>query len=123
MPPEQIVNVVYFVAGIPGAIAGWLAMRTPALLVVRWFTSRGRHIINRPRVKAVLQAVVIAIAGLLLAASIPLARDALTAIAIAAVSLMLLLLTETDTLWIILGAAIVYLSASSLGLIDALHNG
>ena len=53
-------------------------------------------------------------------ASIPLARDALTdpvTIGIAVVSLVLLLTTELDTLWIILGAAVISLSASSLGLI------
>jgi hypothetical protein len=37
-------------------------------------------------------------------------------VAIAVVSLVLLLVTEIDTLWIILGAAVISLSASSLGL-------
>jgi len=67
----------------------------------------------------VLQAVVIASAGLLLAASIPLAPDALTdpvTFAIAIVSLIILLTTELDALWIILASAAVSLSASSLGL-------
>jgi hypothetical protein len=36
--------------------------------------------------------------------------------------LVLLLLTELDPLWLILGAAIVSFSASSLGLITALHS-
>ena len=73
---------------------------------------------EHPRVKSVLQTVVIASAGLLLAAAIPLARDALTdpvTIAIAVVSLALLLTTKIDTLWNILGAAVISLSASSLG--------
>jgi chromate transporter len=72
----------------------------------------------------VLQSVVIASAGLLLAASIPLGQAALTdwvTIAIAAVSLVLLLTTEIDTLWIILGAAAISLSASSFGLIRVLQ--
>jgi chromate transporter len=63
---------------------------------------------------------VIASAGLLLAATIPLAHDALTdlvTIGIAFVSLVLLLTTEIDTLWIILGAAIISSSAASFGLI------
>src|SRR5437016_3193880 len=30
-----VVSVGYFVAGVPGAVAGWLAMVTPALLVNR----------------------------------------------------------------------------------------
>jgi chromate transporter len=111
------------VSGIPGAIAGWLAMITPALLIIPLVHFAGRHI-ERPRVKGALQAVVIASAGLLLAASIPLAQAALTdwvTIAIATVSLVLLLTTELDTLWIILGAALISLSASSLGLIGVLQ--
>jgi chromate transporter len=114
-----IVSVGYFVAGIPGAIAGWLAMITPAVIIIPLVHFSGKHI-DHPRVRYVLQAVVIASAGLLLAASIPLARDALTdpvTIAIAFVSLVLLLVTELDTLWIILTSAAVSLSASSLGLI------
>lgn len=114
-----IVSVGYFVAGVPGAIAGWLAMITPALLIIPLVHFAGRKI-EHPRVKAILQAVVIASAGLLLAASIPLARDALTdpvTIAIAAVSLVVLLTTELDTLWLILGAAAISLSASSLGVL------
>jgi chromate transporter len=37
---------------------------------------------------------------------------------IAAVSLVILLTTKLDTLWLILGAAIVSLSASSLGILS-----
>lgn len=114
-----IVSVGYFVAGLPGAVAGWLAMITPALLTIPLVHFAGRWI-DHPRVRSVLQTVIIASAGLLLAASIPLARDALTdpvTVAIAAVSLVVLLTTKLDTLWIILGAAIVSLSASSLGLL------
>lgn len=114
-----IVSVGYFVAGVPGAIAGWLAMITPAFLIIPLVHFAGRNV-EHPRVKGVLQTVVIASAGLLLAASIPLAGDALidpVTIGIAIVSLVLLLTTEIDTLWIILGAALISLSASSLGLI------
>jgi len=117
-----IVSVGYFVAGIPGAIAGWLAMITPAGIVIPLVHFVGRRMEN-PRVKSILQAVVIASSGLLLAAAIPLAKDALIdpiTIGIAAVSFALLLMTKIDTLWIILGAAIVSLSAASLGLITAI---
>jgi chromate transporter len=114
-----IVSVGYFVAGAPGAITGWLAMITPALLIIPLVHFAGRKI-EHPRVKSVPQSVVIASAGLLLAASIPLARDALTdpvTMAIAVVSLVVLLTTELDTLWPILGSAVVSLSASSLGVL------
>jgi chromate transporter len=70
-----IVSVGYFVAGVPGAIAGWAAMATPALLTIPLVHLVGRRM-EHPRVKGVLQTVVIASAGLLLAAAIPLARDA-----------------------------------------------
>jgi chromate transporter len=114
-----VVSVGYFVAGMPGAIAGWLAMITPALLIIPLVYFVGRKM-EHPRVKSILQTVVIASAGLLLAAAIPLARDALTdplTVAIAMASLALLLTTTIDTLWIILGAAVISLSASSFGLI------
>jgi chromate transporter len=117
-----VVSVGFFAAGLPGAIAGWLAMITPAVLIIPLVRFAGRYT-DRPRVKGVLQSVVIASAGLLLAASIPLARAALTdpvTIGIAAVSLVLLLTTELDTLWIILGAAAVSLSVSSLNLMTSL---
>ena len=57
--------------------------------------------LTRPRVQSVLQAVVIASAGLLLAVSMPLGRDALidpATFAIAIVGLIILLTTELDTL-------------------------
>ncbi len=112
-----IVSVGYFVAGLPGAVAGWLAMITPAFLIIPMVHFAGRNI-EHPRVKSILQTVVIASSGLLLAAAIPLAREALTdpvTVGIAVVSLGLLLLTELDTLWIILGASSTSLSAASLG--------
>ena len=95
---------------------------TPALLIVPLVHLAGRKI-EHPRVKSVLQSVVIASAGLLLAAAIPLARDALTdpaTMVIAAVSLVVLLMTELDTLWLILSSAVVSLSASSLGVLKGL---
>ena len=114
-----VVSVDYFVAGMPGAIAGWRAMITPALLIIPLVHFVGRKM-EHPRVRGILQTVVVASAGLLLAAAIPLARDALTdpvTVAIAAASLALLLTTSLDTPWIILGAAVISLSASSFGLI------
>jgi chromate transporter len=118
-----IVSVGYFVAGVPGAIAGWAAMSTPALLIIPLVHFVGRRM-DHPRIKGVLQTVVTASAGLLLAAAIPLARDALTdsvTVAIAVVSLAFLLITKIDTLWIILGAALISLSASSVGVLGRLN--
>jgi chromate transporter len=114
-----VVSAGYFAAGLPGAIAGWLAMITPALLIIPLVHFVGRKM-EDPRVKLILQTIVIASAGLLLAAAIPLGRDGLTGpitIAIATVCFVLLLTTKIDTLWMILGAALVSLTASSIGLV------
>jgi chromate transporter len=114
-----VVSAGYFAAGLPGAIAGWLAMITPALLIIPPAHFVGRKM-EHPRVRSILQAVVIASAGLLLAAAIPLGREGLTGPitwAIAVVCLALLLTTKLDTLWMILGAAFVSLTASSIGLV------
>lgn len=83
----------------------------------------GRKLDN-PRVNTVLETIVIASAGLLLATAIPLARDALTdwlTVVIAVATVILLLVSKIDTLWIVLGAAAITLAASSLGLIAVAH--
>jgi chromate transporter len=108
-----LVSAGYFAAGWPGAVAGWLAMATPALailLLLRFVGPRSAH----PRVRGMLQAVVLASAGLLLSSAVPLGRDALVGpvtVAIAAVSLVLLIVKRVDTLWVIGGGAL----ASLLG--------
>jgi chromate transporter len=103
-----LVSVGYQVAGIPGACAGWLATVTPAfliLLMLRFLGSRAQH----RRVKSVARTVLVASAGLLLSASVPLAHDALRSpllLAISVASLALVALTRIDTLWVMLGAAV-----------------
>ena len=109
-----IVAVGYMVDGVPGAIAGWLAMTLPSLLVillVGYFGKRAQH----PRVRGMLQSVVLASATLLVLAAIPIGRDALDgplAIAIAVIALPLLLAKRVDTLWVIAGAAVVSFAGS-----------
>ena len=110
-----VVSVGHFVAGIPGALAGWLAMITPALLVIPLVHFAGRRV-EHPRVKAVLRAVVLSSAGLLLAASVPLAGDAIVSsvtLLIAIATMLLILKTKLDTLWIILGAAATSVAVAS----------
>ena len=83
-------------------------MSTPALLIIPLVHFAGRRV-EHPKVKAVLEAVVLASAGLLFSAAIPLAQaaivDSLTLV-ISLVSIGLMLKTKLDTLWIILGAAV-----------------
>lgn len=111
-----VVSVGYFAGGVTGAIAGWLAMITPALLIIPLVHfARGKA--EHPRIKSALQAVVVASSGLLLAATIPLARSALgngVTVMIALVTIILMIRTRLDTLWLILGAAITTLSVSSV---------
>ena len=108
-----LVSVGYFVAGWPGACAGCAACLTPALLIVPLLHYLGRRA-ERPRVKSAIQAVTFAAAGLVVNATVPLARDALsgwTPIGIAAASFLFLVLTRRATLWAMAGAAVIGLLA------------
>jgi chromate transporter len=109
-----IVSVGYFAAGWPGAAAGCLAVMTPAFLILPLLRYLGRRA-DRPRVQSAIQAVTLAAAGLVIDATIPLARDALTtalAVALAIGSFLVLTLTRRDTVWVIAGAALVGFVAS-----------
>jgi chromate transporter len=109
-----VVSAGYMADGVPGAIAGWIAMAAPSLLVillVGYFGKRAQH----PRVRSMLQCVVVASAALLVLAAIPVGRDALrgpVAIATVAISLPLLVWRRFDTLWVVGGAAAISLVAS-----------
>src|ERR1700676_900658 len=72
-----VVSVGYFAAGLPGACAGWLAMVTPAFLIIPMLRFIGKRA-QYPRVRSVIRAMVLASAGLLIFAALPLARDAVT---------------------------------------------
>jgi chromate transporter len=115
-----IVSVGYFVAGVPGVIAGRAAMVMPAPPIIPLVHFVGRRM-EHPSVKGVLQTVVIASAGSLLAAAIPIAHNAPTdpaIVATAVASVALLLVTKIDTLWIILGAAVTSVLAPSSGAVS-----
>lgn len=102
-----VVSVGYFVAGVPGAFCGYLAMITPAFLIIPLLRYIGARA-SRPSVRSAIQATTLAAAGLIVAASLPLARDALTgaaAIAIAGASCWVLIATRIDTFWVIAGSA------------------
>ena len=111
-----LVSVGYFVRGLPGAFAGLLALITPAFLVIpmiRWLRVRA----GTPRVRSAIRAIVLASAGLLLAASLPLAADAITSgltLAIVVITALLLSFTRVDSAWVMLGAALVGLAAKGL---------
>jgi chromate transporter len=109
-----VVSVGYFVSGAPGACAGCLAAMTPAFLIVVLLRYLGRRA-ERPGVKSAIQCVTLAAAGLVINATIPLARGALTGplpIAIAVAGFLYLAFTRHATIWLILGAALAGLAGS-----------
>ena len=71
-----VVAVGYFAGGWPGALAGWLAMVTPALAAIPLFVLMQRWL-HVPRVRAAVDAVVIASAVLLLSSALRMTADAL----------------------------------------------
>ena len=108
-----LVSVGYFAAGLPGAFAGLVALVTPAFLIIPLMSWIGQYA-NLPRIRSAIRAVILGSAGLLLAASIPLARDAATgplAAAIILVSFVVLSFTRIETWWVMIGAAAVGLGA------------
>ena len=107
-----IVSVGYLIGGLPGAAAGWLAMITPTFLVIPMVRLVGARA-DRPRLRSAIRASMIASAGLLLAATLPLARGALTdglLIAVAAGSFLLFAFTRVESAWVIVAAAAVGLA-------------
>jgi chromate transporter len=108
-----VVSVGYSVAGVPGAVAGWAAMATPALLIIPLMRVAARRATHR-RMRSATHAVVAASVGLLLAAVVPLAREALTgtvSLAVAAICTVLMF-RGVGPLWLVLGASAAGLIAS-----------
>ncbi|MCS7023992.1 MAG: chromate transporter [Bryobacteraceae bacterium] len=102
-----VVAVGYAAAGVPGAIAGWLAMVTPAFLILPLLRYASQYA-EDPRLKRVIQAVVLSSAGLLLSATIPFAREALEhwwTASLALISFLLTAGTRIDSAWVILASA------------------
>src|SRR5215212_415575 len=71
-----VVAVGYLAAGWPGAVAGWLAMITPALLAIPLLATVQRWL-HLPRMRSLVDAVVVAGATLLVPSGVQLARDAI----------------------------------------------
>jgi chromate transporter len=112
-----LVSVGYFVAGLPGAVAGLLALITPAFLIIPLLRWVGEYA-ELPRIRRAIRAVILASAGLIAAASVALAREAATdplTAAIIVFSFLVLTLTRVATWWVMSGAAIVGLAAQLWG--------
>jgi chromate transporter len=94
-------------------------MITPAVGAVALLRAVGRRA-EHPRVKGVVQAVILASAGLLWAAAVPIGRSAISDPLLAAIlilSVAVLLTRKVEVLWVILGSAVVYLTAASFRLV------
>lgn len=93
-------------------------MITPAFVIILLLRLFGQNA-DHPRVRSLQQAVVFASAGLLVAASLPLARDTVTGIVTAVIviaSILLMVLRKADALWIVAGAAAFNLVAAAVHL-------
>lgn len=102
-----LVSLGYFVDGIPGAIAGFLALVTPAFLIIPMLFYLGNRV-NKPRIRNAVRVLTLASAGLLLTTTIPLARDAVTGpltAGIAIATFVLLVFIKRSAIWAIAGAA------------------
>ena len=112
-----VVSVGYLVAGVPGAAVGWLAMITPAFLVIPLLRFLGTRAVH-PRARSAIRASSVAGAGLMIAATLPLAHNALAdnfLRAVAAASFAIFAFTTVDSVWVILAAALVGIAASFVG--------
>ncbi|HWG59887.1 MAG TPA: chromate transporter [Candidatus Acidoferrales bacterium] len=102
-----LVSVGYFIDGTPGAIAGFLALITPAFLIIPMLFYLG-HRVNKPRIRNAVRVLTLASAGLLLTTTIPLARVAIQGpltIGIALGTFVLLVFLKRSTIWAIVGGA------------------
>jgi len=101
-----IVGVGFFVAGAPGAFVGWLALLTPAFAAVPLARYMGRKV-NNPTARRMMDAAVLASAGLIAMSAKPLADSSMTGwghYLIAAVAFGLGFATRIPTV-LIIGAA------------------
>ena len=75
-----VVSVGYAVRGVPGAVAGWLALVSPAFLAVPLLAMLRRWL-HLSRKRSAVDAVIIASGTLLIPSGLVLARDALAQLA------------------------------------------
>jgi chromate transporter len=106
-----VVAIGYFIAGLPGALAAWLALLTPAFIAVPLMRFAGNRI-EDPRVRSSLGAVVIAGSGLVISTALPIAREArvlerLLPAGIAFAALLGTAFTRVSTVWLIVAGAVI----------------
>lgn len=110
----HVVCVGFFAAGFPGALAGLLALITPAGLAIPLLSFLHSRQDAR-RIRSAIRAVVVASVGLMVGTAYDLSASALNSPAawgLAAVALAVLLASRIDTVWVIAAAALAMLALS-----------
>ena len=100
----------YAASGVPGAIVATISIFLPSFILVLSLTPLLRRIRNAPLAKAFLKGITAGALGAIAAAAILLGRLAFVdvwTVAIAVVSLLLLLRWNVNTIFLIIGAALV----------------
>ena len=116
--PIAIANLLAFIAS---SLCGWFserigrrwAMILPAFLVIPLMRWIGAHA-DKPRVRGAVQGLMLASAGLLLFASVPLARDAIVGpltLLLAIASFFTITFTRIESMWVMFAAAAIGLVA------------
>lgn len=111
-----LVSAGYLVAGWPGAFAGWLAMCTPAFLIIPLLVFVGRRA-EHPRAISMMQAIVFAGTGLLWSSAVPFASAIAgdpVAVVLAVISVTVLVRTRAEILWVVLGSAVASLAVAAV---------
>ena len=103
----------YLVAGVPGGIVATLAVFTPSFLIVALVGPWIPRLRRVPAAQAFLRGVNAAVVALILAVAVALFRSAIVDVWTAAVllaGLVALLRFRADTLWLVLGGAVIGLA-------------
>lgn len=103
-----LVAIGYYIAGTPGAVAGYLAIVTPSLLAILLLrVLEGRT--ERPRWRGAIRGLTASAAGLMISSGIPIAQFAIgswLSAAVAVAAFVAFLSKRFDTIWIFLAAAL-----------------
>jgi chromate transporter len=113
---SYVVSVGQMVGGWQGALAAWLALITPALLVLPLLNTLGKRA-KSPGVKRCLNAVMLASIGLSLTAVLPLAKDAIDGpipLLLIAAAAVIFIKSNVETLWLIMAGSAVMLGVKML---------
>jgi chromate transporter len=113
-----VICVGHYAGGAPGAVAGYLAMITPAFLAIvflRLLAGRTDH----RRWRGAIEGLTAAAAGLLIANSWPIAQPVITSWYAAVLAMMALgafLSRKLDTFWVLAGAGLLAILGSLAGI-------